>query len=91
MFIHVLARTMSTDKEHIDRLGGSAKVAQMLGYTVQRVQNWKDRGIPAREKLAHPEMFLIPMTPFARRKTDRQADKKSLVSTVSQNHNDSEG
>jgi hypothetical protein len=31
----------------IDALGGSAKVATDLGYTVQRVNNWKRRGIPA--------------------------------------------
>jgi len=82
-------RTMSNDKEQIDRLGGSAKVAQMLGYTVQRVQNWKDRGIPAKEKLAHPEIFLVPVAPFARRKTDRQADSQLLTGAVSQNHDDS--
>lgn len=42
--------------------GGPAKVAELLGYAkdggVQRVQNWKARGIPPAVKLAHPELFL---------------------------------
>jgi hypothetical protein len=50
---------MSNDKETIEHLGGSAKVARKLGYTVQRVQNWKERGIPAKVRLARPDMFPI--------------------------------
>jgi hypothetical protein len=46
------------DAQIICRLGGSTVVAKQLGYDVQRVQNWKTRGIPAKEKLKHPEMFL---------------------------------
>lgn len=46
------------DAQIIGRLGGSTIVAKQLGYDVQRVQNWKTRGIPAREKLKHPELFL---------------------------------
>jgi hypothetical protein len=49
---------MLNDKDLIENLGGSAKVAQELGYTVQRVQNWKDRGIPAKVKLDRPDLFL---------------------------------
>lgn len=37
----------------ITDLGGPAKVAERIGATVQRVQNWKTRGIPAAVKLRH--------------------------------------
>jgi len=53
---------MTNDKQLIDDLGGPAKVAEMLGYEkhggVQRVHNWTVRGIPAKVKLAHPDIFL---------------------------------
>ena len=49
------------DKSLIESLGGPAKLAERLGYTksggVQRVHNWTTRGIPARVKLEHPEIF----------------------------------
>jgi hypothetical protein len=45
----------------IDALGGSAKVARDLGFNptigVQRVNNWKKRGIPARVLLNHRRYF----------------------------------
>lgn len=45
----------------IDELGGATKVAELLGYEkhggVQRVQNWKERGIPASVLLAHQHLF----------------------------------
>lgn len=50
------------DSDLIDALGGSSKLAERLGYDkaggVQRVQNWKVRGIPARIKLQRPDLFL---------------------------------
>lgn len=53
---------MSTDSDRIDKLGGPAKVAELLGLDkrggTQRVQNWKVRGIPPAMKLAHPELFV---------------------------------
>lgn len=54
---------MHTDAQLIEDLGGSAKVASLLGYDtksggVQRVDNWKRRGIPPRVKLDHPHVFL---------------------------------
>lgn len=53
---------MTNDKQLIEDLGGAAKVAELLGYEkhggVQRVHNWTVRGIPAKVKLAHPELFL---------------------------------
>jgi hypothetical protein len=54
---------MSEDKSIIQDLGGPTRVAELLGYDklhggVQRVQNWMLRGIPARVKLEHPEIFL---------------------------------
>ena len=52
------------DSELIERLGGAAKLAQLLGYTeptrTQRVQNWKYRGIPEVVKLRRPDLFLLP-------------------------------
>lgn len=53
-------------KEHPDwalvvALGGPVKVAERLGWTkegsVQRVQNWKYRGIPSLVKLEHRRLF----------------------------------
>lgn len=43
-------------------LGGPAKVAEILGLPknggVQRVQNWKHRGIPPAVKVQYPALFL---------------------------------
>jgi hypothetical protein len=54
------------DARLIDQLGGPAKLAEQLGYDkasggVQRIQNWKKRGIPASVKLAHPDLFLTDL------------------------------
>jgi phage terminase Nu1 subunit (DNA packaging protein) len=49
---------MSDDKEVIAQLGGATKLAQLLGYSIQRVQNWTVRGIPAQVKVDHPDLFL---------------------------------
>lgn len=53
---------MKSDAQLIAELGGPAKVAELLGYKKsgghQRVHNWISRGIPARVKLEHPEIFL---------------------------------
>lgn len=49
---------MSDDKDVIAQLGGPTKVAQLLGCSVQRVQNWTVRGIPAQVKVDHPTLFL---------------------------------
>jgi hypothetical protein len=51
---------MSSDKDLIDDLGGSTKLAARLGYSVQRVENWKKRGIPAQVRLDHPDVFPLP-------------------------------
>lgn len=51
-----------SDSELIELLGGPTRLAERLGYIkaggVQRVQNWKVRGIPARVKLDRPDLFL---------------------------------
>jgi hypothetical protein len=55
---------MSTknDTELIESLGGSTKVAEMLGLPkfggAQRVNNWKTRGIPALVKVQRPDLFM---------------------------------
>ena len=51
-----------TDKEIIEHLGGSAKLARLLklegNYPQIRVNQWKVRGIPARIKLQYAHIFL---------------------------------
>jgi hypothetical protein len=54
---------MNDDSKLIDDLGGPAKLAELLGYSkvdggVQRVHNWRTRGIPSKVRLEHPEIFL---------------------------------
>jgi len=54
---------MSTeaDKDILLKLGGSTRVAELLGYKdKQRVQNWMKRGIPSKVKLEYPHLFLNP-------------------------------
>jgi hypothetical protein len=51
---------MPSDKDLIDDLGGSAELARRLGYSVQRVENWKKRGIPAQVRLDNPDVFPLP-------------------------------
>lgn len=52
-----------TDSELIEKLGGPARVAELLGFDktngTQRVHNWKARGVPARIKLARPDLFQV--------------------------------
>ena len=51
-----------TDSDLNEKLGGPSRLAERLGYGkaggVQRVQNWKVRGIPPRVKLERPDLFL---------------------------------
>lgn len=65
------ARMDTTKIDHPDwalitDLGGPAKVARLLGYEprggIQRVQNWRYRGIPAEVKLSFPKIFLRELT-----------------------------
>jgi len=63
---------MPSDKDLIDSLGGPTKVAARLGYTVQRVQNWKERGIPPRVRLDHPDVFPLPAQSEAAKATQPQ-------------------
>jgi hypothetical protein len=60
------------DKAHPDwalilDLGGPTKVAERLGLPkiggAQRVQNWKQRGIPSLLKLEHPFLRDEPKSP----------------------------
>lgn len=50
-----------TDAELIDHHGGPARLAAKLGWhegrAVQRIHNWRSRGIPAAVKLDHPDLF----------------------------------
>lgn len=60
--------TILDDKKTILDLGGPTEVARLLGLDtakggVQRVQNWMTRGIPPKEKLARPDLFLLNFPP----------------------------
>lgn len=44
---------MHQDAQLIAWLGGASKFAERLGFSVQRVQNWKDRGISAHVERDH--------------------------------------
>lgn len=58
---------MKSDAEIIEDLGGPAKVAKLLGYKpesgIQRVNNWKTRGIPATVRLSNLHLFGMPGDP----------------------------
>ena len=60
------------DSDLIDSFGGPTQLAKRLGMTkpgsVQRVQNWKKRGIPPFVKLKYPEIFLRGLRSAKRRK-----------------------
>ena len=52
-----------SDSQLIDDLGGPAAVCALLGYDkakggLQRVHNWRVRGIPPKVKLERPDVFL---------------------------------
>lgn len=49
------------DRELIHRLGGTVAVAKICGVTSQAVSNWLTRGIPPKQKIDHPELFLFPL------------------------------
>lgn len=55
---------LHADADLIDKLGGPAALARSLGYTgkgaVQRVQNWKYRGIPPLLRYQRPDVFGPP-------------------------------
>ncbi len=59
--LNTVCNLRMTDGELIEKLGGPAKVCELLAIPkaggIQRVQNWKSRGIPARVRLQHPEVF----------------------------------
>lgn len=54
-----------TDAEIIDHFGGPARLAERLGWmesrAIQRIHNWRRRGIPAAVKLRHADIFLRDM------------------------------
>lgn len=77
------------EQEHPDwalitELGGPAKVARLLELGdggIQRVQNWKQRGIPSAVKLQRPDLFLPDLRPATEEESEpakpkaRQTDK----------------
>lgn len=79
-----------TDSELIDRLGGPAKVADLMGIPreggVQRVHNWRTRGIPAAVRLAFPHLFPAPVAPAGRPCIDVAAPASGDVSAAQEAH-----
>ena len=68
---------MHPDSTLIDKLGGPAAVAKLLGYGAngtQRVHNWRSRGIPPAVKVERPDLFM-----GARPKRARRADKATTA------------
>jgi len=56
--LHVMSAPKAIQAtELIESLGGSAAVSRITGYSVQRVNNWKARGIPASAKVEFPALF----------------------------------
>lgn len=55
------------DAQLIDHYGGPARLAKVLGWhesrAIQRIHNWRARGIPAAVKLRYPEVFLTMPVP----------------------------
>jgi ribosomal protein S16 len=49
----VTKKEIAADAATIDSLGGPAAVAERLGYSEQRIYNWRNRGIPLAERVAH--------------------------------------
>jgi hypothetical protein len=41
----------------IDRLGGPVEISRRTGFSVQRINNWKVRGIPASVRVQRPDVF----------------------------------
>jgi hypothetical protein len=57
-----MKRAPHPDKQIITAHGGVLELARKLGYDparggIQRVQNWTVRGIPARVRLEHADVF----------------------------------
>ncbi|SCU73536.1 conserved hypothetical protein [Cupriavidus necator] len=55
--------TVHPDWQIIEELGGATEVAKLLGYDkkrggIQRVHNWRVRGVPSAVKVAHPGLFM---------------------------------
>jgi hypothetical protein len=50
------------DSNLIDQLGGPAQLARQLGMTeqgsIQRIVNWRRRGIPLKVKVDHAAIFM---------------------------------
>lgn len=70
------------DAQLIKELGGPTKLAELLGYDkasggVQRVANWATRGIPAKVKLDHPEIFLRTLSAAPATQGSSEAAKAS--------------
>ncbi len=88
IYLNVLFNRRMESSEHPDwalvtGLGGPTKVADLLGLPkdggVQRVQNWKFRGIPSAVKVEWPDLF---MKAAAARASTAQAAIKNVVQGV---------
>jgi hypothetical protein len=57
-YVELHMDSIDADRALIEANGGASALARKLKYQTQRVQNWTVRGIPPKEKLLHPEIFL---------------------------------
>ena len=62
-------RHMANTKTHpdaalIDCLGGAKHVADLTSSKAHAVYKWRKRGIPARVKLYHPDLFMTVALPL---------------------------
>jgi hypothetical protein len=68
---------LHSDSKIIDDLGGPSKLAELLGYDktsggVQRIQNWKKRGIPSSVKITRPDLFMTDLIDRIKASDDTQ-------------------
>lgn len=64
---------MTDDRKLIEDLGGPSRVAELLNFPkpdgARRVHNWLARGIPAKVKVEHPELFMPSTSKSKKRKS----------------------
>lgn len=78
------------DSKIIDDLGGASKLAELLGYDkthggVQRIQNWKTRGIPSSVKIEHPDLFMTDLIDRIKASDDTQPPVGGTVRKTKEN------
>lgn len=55
--LHRMCKHIFPAQPVFDAHGGPSALAKLLKYKVQRVSNWRGRGIPALEVALRPDLF----------------------------------